>query len=267
MVRRQGMARDSKPTGLKPSGVAEALPLLDLMAPPSGLSSSPKPATHGAEGHRSRMRDRLLTAGPDALADHEMLEMILFLALPRRDTKPIARALLTRFGTFSNAIAAPLADLLHIDGLGEAGAAAIKVVQAASIRLIRASVKEKPVLANWDRLIEYLTAALAHEMVEQIRVLFLDTKNRLIADEMLSQGTIDRAPVYPREVIKRALELHASSLILVHNHPSGDPAPSRDDVVMTQEVRRAADTLGIKLFDHIVIGGDRWISFKAQGLL
>ena len=175
--------------------------------------------------------------------------------------------MLTRFGTFSNAIAAPLADLLHIDGLGEAGAAAIKVVQAASIRLIRASVKEKPVMENWDRLIEYLTAALAHEVVEQVRVLFLDTKNRLIADEMLSQGTIDRAPVYPREVVKRALELHASSLILVHNHPSGDPAPSRDDVVMTQEVRRAADTLGIKLFDHIVIGGDRWISFKAQGLL
>jgi DNA repair protein RadC len=261
------MARGSNPTSLKPPGVAEAQSLLDLLAPGPHASPAPKPAVHGAEGHRSRMRDRLLTAGPDALADHEMLEMILFLALPRRDTKPIARALLARFGTFSNAIAAPLSDLLHIDGLGEAGAAAIKVVQAASIRLIRASVTEKPVMENWDRLIGYLTAALAHEVVEQVRVLFLDTKNRLIADEMLSQGTIDRAPVYPREVVKRALELHASSLILVHNHPSGDPAPSRDDVVMTQEVRRAADTLGIKLFDHIVIGGHRWISFKAQGLL
>jgi len=267
MVRRQGMARGRNPTGLKPPGVAEALPLLDLIVSPAGSSPSPMPAVHGAEGHRSRMRDRLLTAGPDSLADHEMLEMILFLALPRRDTKPIARALLARFGTFSNVIAAPLSDLLHIDGLGEAGAAAVKVVQAASLRLIRASVKEKPVFSNWDLLIGYLTAALAHEVVEQVRVLFLDTRNRLIADEVLGQGTINQAPVYPRQVVKRALELHATALILVHNHPSGDPTPSREDVGMTLEVRRAAEALGIKLFDHVVIGGDRWVSFKAQGLL
>jgi DNA repair protein RadC len=246
----------------KPAGVGEAPVQLDLMASP-GL----RPAAPGADGHRARMRERLLTAGPQALADHEMLEMILFLALPRRDTKPIARALLAGFGSFGKAIAAPLPDLLRIEGLGEAGAAALKVVHAASLRLVRGRVAEQPVLQNWDGLIAYLTASLAHETVEQVRVLFLDNRNRLLADEVVGRGTINHAPVYPREVVKRALEQNASAIILVHNHPSGDPTPSRDDIAMTREVKRAAEALKIVVHDHVVIGGDRWVSFRAEGLL
>jgi DNA repair protein RadC len=213
------------------------------------------------------MRTRLLTAGPEALADHEMLEMVLFLALPRRDTKPIARVLLDRFGGFGAVIAAPLTDLVKIEGLGEAGAAALKVVQAAALRLVRGSVMNQPVLNDWDRLMDYLLARLAFEKVEQFRVLFLDNRNRLLGDEMLGQGTVDQAPVYPREVVRRALELHANSLILTHNHPSGDPTPSREDLAMTREVQRAAEALRISLHDHIIIAGSRWLSFRREGLL
>ena len=179
------------------------------------------------------MRERLLTAGPDALADHEMLEIVLF-ALPRRDTKPLARALLSRFGSFARVIAAPVQDLLAVDGLGEAGVAALKSVQAAALRLLRAEVIDQPVLTNWDRLMAYLSAELSRERVEQFRVLFLDNRNRLLADEAQQRGTVNHTPVYPREVAKRALELHATALILVHNHPSGDPTPSRDDIAMTR---------------------------------
>jgi len=180
-------------------------------APPSPIS---------AEGHRIRMRARLLTSGPDSLADHELLEMVLFLALPRRDTKPIAHALLTRFGSFAGAVSAPLADLRTIEGMGDASAAALKTIQAAALRLVRAEVLNRPVLANWDRLMDYLTAVLARERVEQLRILFLDNRNCLLADEVQARGTIDHTPVYPREVVKRALELHATAMILVHNHPT-----------------------------------------------
>jgi len=221
----------------------------------------------GTEGHRARMRARLLSAGPDALADHEMLEMILFLALPRRDTKPIARALMTRFGSFAAAIAAPLQDLRGIEGLGEAGVAALKAVQAAALRLVRAEVMNQPVLDNWDRLMEYLNAVLARERVEQFRVLFLDNRNRLVADEAQGRGTVNHTPVYPREVVKRALELQASGLILVHNHPSGDPTPSSADLQMTQELQRAAAALGITIHDHLVIGRGGQASFRSLGLL
>ncbi len=240
------------------SGLAEEVGLLGLV-PPDPMA--------GLEGHRARMRARLLTAGPESLADHEMLEMVLFLALPRRDTKPIARTLLNRFGSFAAAIAAPLNDLRGTDGLGEAGAAALKLVQAAALRLARAEIMDRPVLSNWERLIEYLNAVLAREKIEQFRVLFLDTRNRLLADEAQSRGTVNHTPVYPREVVKRALDLHATAIILVHNHPSGDPSPSHDDVAMTANVKSAAAALSVVLHDHIIVGNGRWFSFREQGLL
>jgi DNA repair protein RadC len=239
-------------------GLSEQAGLLDGLAPESAI---------GAEGHRARMRMRLLSAGPDALADHEMLEMVLFLALPRRDTKPLARALLHRFGSFAGAIAAPARELGSVEGLGDAGAAALKLVKAAALRLAKAEVMDRPVLNVWDRLIEYLTAALARERVEHFRVLFLDSRNRLIADEAQARGTVNHTPVYPREVVKRALELQATALILVHNHPSGDPMPSAEDVAMTQQVKAAAEALSVVLHDHLVISNGRWVSFRREGLL
>jgi DNA repair protein RadC len=221
----------------------------------------------GAEGHRARMRQKLIEAGPAAMLDHELLEMVLFLALPRRDTKPIAKALLARFGDFAGAISAPAQELREIDGFGEAGIAALRTVQAAALRLSQAELREAPLLNNWSRLEAYLTAAMAREAIEQFRVLFLDTKNRLIADEAQARGTVNHTPVYPREVVKRALELHATALILVHNHPSGDPTPSRADIEMTAEVKRAAEVLGIALHDHLIVGRGSVLSFRREGLL
>ncbi len=242
--------------------------MTDLLGDDAVPSQDPAPPSPmSAEKHRQRMRARLLTAGPDSVADHELLEMVLFLALPRRDTKPIARALLSRFGSFAGSIAADITDLRGIDGLGDAGVAALKTVQAAALRLVRAEVRAQPVLTNWSALLDYLTAAMARDRVEQFRVLFLDNKNRLIADEAQSRGTVNHTPVYPREVVKRALELHASALILAHNHPSGDPAPSHDDIVMTREIKAAAAALGLVLHDHVVVGNGATLSFRAQGLL
>lgn len=238
------------------SGLSEQLDLID----PGGSAS-------GADGHRARMRARLLAAGADALADHELLEMVLYLGLPRRDTKPLARALLSRFGSFAGVIAAPLRELQSVAGMGEAGPAALKTVQAAAHRLVRGEILDRPLLDNWGRLTDYLTALLARERTEQARVLFLDTRNRLITDEAHGLGTVNHAPVYPREIVKRALELHASALILVHNHPSGDPAPSRDDIAMTKQIRDAAATMSIVLHDHIVVGNGACFSFKREGLL
>ena len=231
--------------------------------PPDAAS----PAPPGSDGHRARMRARLLAAGPDALADHEMLEMLLFLALPRRDTKAIAKALLARHGSFANAIAAPPQDLRATEGVGEAGIAALKLAQAAALRLLRSEVTGQPVLNNWDRLMAYLNAVLARERIEQFRVLFLDGRNRLLADEAQGRGTVNHTPVYPREVMKRALELQSTALILVHNHPSGDPSPSPDDIAMTREVKVAAAALSIVLHDHVIVGNGRWLSFRRDGLL
>jgi DNA repair protein RadC len=249
------MARRSR--GLADS---EALPGL---APPPPSPAAPA----GSEGHRERMRARLLAAGPDALADHELIEMVLFLALPRRDTKALARALLARFGSFAGSIAAPAQELLQVEGMGEAAVAALKTVQAAALRLARAEVKQAPVLTNWDRLIDYLTATLARERTEQVRVLFLDTRNRLLADEAQGRGTVNHTPLYPREVVRRALELHASAIILVHNHPSGDPTPSSQDIATTREVKEAAQALSIVLHDHVIVGNGTWTSFRREGLL
>jgi DNA repair protein RadC len=213
------------------------------------------------------MRQRLLKAGPDALADHEMLEMMLFLALPRRDTKPIARMLLVRFGNFGAVISAPVAELATIEGLGEAGTAALKLVQAAVLRLLWHQAAAEPVLSSWDRLMDYLSASMMHERVEQFRLLFLDSRNRLIADEVQGRGSISHTPAYPREVVRRCLELHASAVILVHNHPSGEPTPSREDVAMTADIQRAASTMGIIVHDHIIVGRSRCVSFRQEKLL
>ena len=235
----------------------------DLLRPLEDRAPSPV----SAEGHRARVRARLLTAGPDAIADHELLELMLFLALPRRDTKPIARALLTRFGSFAGVISAPVADLRTVDGLGDAGLAALKTVQAAALRLVKADITDRPLLTNWDRLMDYLGAVLSRERVEHVRILFLDNRNRLLADEAQGRGTVNHTPIYPREVVKRALELHATALILVHNHPSGDPAPSADDQAMTRAIAEAASALGVVLHDHVIIGNGRWFSFRQSGLL
>jgi DNA repair protein RadC len=225
------------------------------------------PPAPGHLGHRSRLRNRLLTAGPAALADHELLEMLLFIALPRRDTKPIARALIARFGGFAEALAAPPPALMAVEGMGEAGAAALKAVQAAALRMMVAELRAAPLLNNWDRLLDYLTAATARAPIEQFRVLFLDAKNRLLADEAQAEGTVNHTPVYPREVVKRAIALNATALILVHNHPSGDPTPSRADLEMTAEVKAAAAALGIVVHDHLIIGRGRHLSFRREGLL
>jgi DNA repair protein RadC len=196
-----------------------------------------------------------------------MLEMILFIALPRRDTKPIARDLLTRFRTFGGVLGAPETELRTVEGVGEAGAAAIKLVQAAALRMMRQDLAAQPVLATWDRLTDYLTAAMGHERIEQFRVLFLDGRNKLLADEVQGTGTINHAPAYPREVVRRCLELHATAVVLAHNHPSGDPTPSREDVALTAEIAKAAATMGITVHDHIIIGRGKWLSFRSERLL
>jgi len=245
---------------------AEVNPIRPPSAQPR-LIEDRAPSPISAEGHRTRMRARLLTAGPDAIADHELLEMMLFLALPRRDTKPIARALLTRFGSFAGAVSAPVPELRTVEGLGDAGVAALKTIQAAALRLVRADVQGKPVLNDWGRLMDYLNAVLSRERTEQFRILFLDNRNRLLADEAQSRGTVNHTPVYPREVVKRALELHATALILVHNHPSGDPTPSEEDVVMTRAIKDAAHLLGVRLHDHIIVGNGLWFSFLKEELL
>ncbi len=217
--------------------------------------------------HRERMRQRLLRAGPASLADYELLEMVLYIGLPRIDTKPLAKALLNRFGSFANVIAAPEKELVAVKGIGESAAATLKLVHAAALRLAHAEVKDAPVLDNWPRLMDYLQAAIAREPIEQFRVLFLDTRNRLIADEAQARGTVNHTPVYPREVVRRALELGATALILTHNHPSGDPSPSRADIEMTQAIKEAAGALGITIHDHVIVGNGRQLSFKREGFL
>ena len=224
-------------------------------------------ASTGPQGHRGRMRDKLLGVGSDALADYELLEMLLFLAIQRRDTKPLAKAVINRFGSFAAVLSAPQRDLWATPGLGEHAVAAIKLVHAAALRLARAEVMERPILGNWDMLMDYLNAVMARERIEQFRVLFLDNRNRLLADEAQARGTVNHTPVYPREVVRRALELHATALILVHNHPSGDPTPSKEDVGMTRQVQQAAEVLSIVLHDHVIVGNGRWLSFRREGLL
>jgi len=201
------------------------------------------------------------------MPDYELLELTLSAALPRRDTKPLAKAPLARFGSFAEVIAAPRARLLEVQGVGESVASHLKIVEAAAQRLAKTKVMGRPVLSSWSALLDYCTAAMARSPNEEFRVLFLDRKNVLIADEVQTRGTIDHAPVYPREIVKRALELSASSLILVHNHPSGDPTPSKADIAMTLEITAAAKALDITVHDHLVIGRAGHSNFKALGLL
>jgi DNA repair protein RadC len=245
----------------------QATPVPPAVAPdPRPGLPRPFPGT-GPEGHRARMREKLLERGPDALADYELLEMLLFLAMPKGDTKPLAKALINRHGSFARVLAAPQRDLLLTRGLGVHSVSALKLVQAAAIRLARAELQDAPVLGSRERLTAYLNSAMARERTEQFRVLFLDSKNRLIADEVQGRGTVNHTPAYPREVVKRALELHATALILVHNHPSGDSTPSRGDIEMTKDVRRAAETMGIALHDHIIVASGEHFSFRQQALL
>ena len=217
--------------------------------------------------HRSRLRARFLEGGPDALPDYELLELLLFAAIPRRDTKPIAKALLKKFGSYQAVLRAAPEALTEIDGIGESAAVAIKTVQAAAIRLAREEVKERPVLGSWAGVIDYLRMSMAHGEVEELRVLFLDAKNAVIVDERQQRGTVSHTAVYPREVVKRALELGATALILVHNHPSGDPTPSRADIEMTKQVRDAVEKIGVTLHDHVIVARGKHASFKSMGLL
>ena len=218
-------------------------------------------------GHRERLRRRFLEAGGDTLADYELMELLLFLAQPRRDTKPLAKRLIDHLGGFAAAVAAEPAALAEAEGVGTTTVVALKTVQAAALRLAREEAMEQPVLSSWDRLLDYCRASMAREKTEQFRLLFLDTRLRLIRDEVQHCGTIDHTPVYPREVVKRAIALGASSLIMVHNHPSGDPTPSKSDIEMTREVVKAAETLGIAVHDHVIIGRTGHTSLKALGLL
>ena len=210
---------------------------------------------------------RFLKGGADAMPDYELLELALFAAVPRRDTKPLAKALLARFGSFAEVIAAPAARLMEIKGVGESVVQQLKIVEAAAHRSAKTKVINRPALSSWTALLDYCTAAMARVANEEFRVLFLDRKNVLVADEVQNRGTVDHTPVYPREIVKRALELSASSIILVHNHPSGDTTPSKADIAMTREVVTAAKTLGIAVHDHLVIGRGGHASFKSLGLL
>jgi len=217
-------------------------------------------------GHRARLRERFLKARGD-LADYELIELLLFAAMPRRDVKPVAKALLKRFGSFAGVLNADVAAITQVAGMGEAAAVSLLAVREAAVRLLRDDVMDQPVLGNWQSLMDYVRAAMAHGKKEQFRVLFLNRKNALIADELQQEGTVDHTPVYPREVIKRALDLGASALILVHNHPSGDPTPSQADIDMTKELQGAGDKLGIRLHDHVVVSRSGNTSFKTLGLL
>lgn len=217
--------------------------------------------------HRARLRERFMAGGSQAMPDYEMLELVLFRAIPRQDVKPLARRLLDKFGDFNRVISAAPARLRELHGVGDAVIIELKIVEAAAQRLARSKVINRHVLSSWETLIDYCHTAMAHRDTEQFRVLYLDRKNVLIADEAQAQGTVDHVPVYPREVMKRALELNASALILVHNHPSGDPTPSDADITMTTQINDGAKALGIVLHDHLIIGKNRELSFRAAGYL
>jgi DNA repair protein RadC len=217
--------------------------------------------------HRKRLRDRFSQGGAAAMPDYELLELCLFRTIPRQDVKPLARRLLDMFGDLNRVVTAAPARLLQVEGVGEAVVQDLKILEALATRMMRARVMHRPVLSSWDALLDYCHTAMAHRETEQFRVLYLDRKNVLIADEEQARGTVDHVPVYPREVVKRALELNASALILVHNHPSGDPTPSSADISMTLQIRDAAQVLGLTLHDHLIVGKGREISFRGAGYL
>jgi DNA repair protein RadC len=222
---------------------------------------------HHATGHRARLRERLLNGGAEALGDYEVVEYLLMTAIPRKDVKPLAKSLIKRFGGLAGVFNADSGALASHPGMGESSAAALKIVALATRRLARSAVQEKPVLGSWAALLEYLTIDMAHLTHERVRVLYLDLKNRLIDDHKVSDGSIDEAAIHPREVVKRALDLGASALILVHNHPSGSPEPSRADVQITNRIAEAGRLLGITVHDHVIIGREGQVSLKSRGLI
>jgi len=226
---------------------------------------APDPATD-ASGHRGRLRQRLIEGGPEALLDHELVEYLLALAIPRRDTKPMARALLAEFGGVGALLSADPGALLRA-GLSEGVVAALKIAEASALRLLRSRLADRPLLSDWKTLADYLHADMAHRAIERVRVLHLNSKNMLIRDELVSEGSVDQAAVYVREVVRRALELGSAALIIVHNHPSGDPEPSRQDVALTRELIAASKPLGIAVHDHIVVGAKGQKSLRALGLI
>jgi DNA repair protein RadC len=234
--------------------------------------SAAPPATKGRvpsylRDHRKRLRDRFMAGGAQAMPDYELLELLLFRAIPRQDVKPLARALIDAFGDLAGVVNAPESQLLAIPNVGAAVVTELRVVAACAQRMARARMKDRPLISSWDALLDYCHTTMSHRETEEFRVLFLDRKNRLIADEAQGSGTVDHVPVYPREIMRRALELNATALILVHNHPSGDPTPSHADIAMTEEVRRAGEHLSVTLHDHLIIGKSCELSFRADGLL
>ena len=218
-------------------------------------------------GHRARLRQRLFEGGPDALLDHELVEYLLALALPRRDTKPLAKKLIKEFGGFGSLLAADADAIARVGEISEGAVAALKIAQASALRLLQSEVKERPVLGSWQALLDYLHADMAHNPVERVRVLFLNSKNMLIRDEQMSEGSVDEAAVYIREIIRRALDCHATALILVHNHPSGDPSPSQQDIRLTRDIVEAGRHLNIAVHDHLIIGTRGHSSLRAMGLI
>jgi DNA repair protein RadC len=218
-------------------------------------------------GHRERLRNRFRAAGGEAVADYELLELLLFRAIPRRDVKPLAKMLIARFGSFAEAIAAPPERLVEVEGMSAGAATELKIVEAAAQRLVKGKIKKRASMGSWSEVIEYCRSAMAFADREDFRILFLDKKNGLIADEAQGVGTVDHTPVYPREVVKRALELSASAIILVHNHPSGDPTPSTQDVKMTLDIIAIAKPLGVSVHDHIIVGRQGHASLKGLRLI
>jgi DNA repair protein RadC len=229
-----------------------------------GLGEGPAPHYLG---HRERLRERFLEAGPEAVTEYELLELVLFRAIPRRDVKPLAKALIAKFGSFGEVVSAPRQRLREVEGLGDAAIAEIKIVQAAAGRLARGQAKKRTVLSSWSAVLDYCRTTMAFADKEQFSIIFLDKRNQIIADETQQTGTVDHTPVYPREVVKRALELSATALILVHNHPSGDPTPSRADIQMTQSIVEISKPLGISVHDHIIVGKEGHASLKGLKLI
>jgi len=221
----------------------------------------------GYVGHRERLRARFMQGGADALPDYELLELVLFRAIPRRDTKDLAKRLLNRFGTFAEVLNAPEPLIKEVPGAGNRVVEELKLVRAAALRLMRSAILSRPALSSWSQVLDYCRAAMGYEAREQFRILFLDKKNHLIADELQQEGTVDHTPVYVREVLKRALELSATAIILVHNHPSGDPAPSRADIEMTRLIVDAGRPLGITVHDHIIVAREGHVSFRGLRLI
>lgn len=231
------------------------------------MADSADKAEHHGAGHRGRLRKRLFEQGNDGLHDHELIEYLLALAIPRRDTKALAKQLIAQFGGLSALLSADAESIMRQPGMGETSTAALKIVQVTALRLLREPVREQPVLASWQSLLDYLRADMAHLTIERVRTLYLNSKNMLIRDEVASEGSIDQAAIYTREIVRRAMDLGAAAIILVHNHPSGDSAPSRQDIALTRDIADAAKKFGIAVHDHIIVGKDGFTSMRSSGLI